>query len=186
MRAEAHCFLNSLSGRPALNQCCISKCRVGAPQSVNNGVCQNNYIGKCIFRCHQVTGNPSKKDSLKKINPTTCCSVRELQTAKLSIGLLTNSSGTAQSREWNFTALQGSAAGLYPIFLRHGALQAWQSRDSLQPASSSAAVPGQNIPAGESNPARGQSRRGATLPTPQVTNCETEHLNNVPKATMRG
>lgn len=128
LESRGSLLLNSLSGRSALNQCCISKCRVGAPQSVNNGVCQNDCIGKCISRCHQVAGNASKKDNLNKIIPTTCCSARELQTAELS-------KGTARNREWNFTALRGNAVGLYPIFLSHGALLAWQSRDSLQSAS---------------------------------------------------
>lgn len=31
-----------------------------------------------------------------------------------------------------------------------------------------------------------QPRRGDTLPTPQMRNCEIEHLNNGPKATMGG
>lgn len=60
-----------------------------------------------------------------------------------SIRLHTNSSSTAQYREpqpglWKVATLWGSAAGLYPLFLHHGALQACQSRDSFQPASSPA------------------------------------------------
>lgn len=50
----------------------------------------------------------------------------------------------------------------------------------------SAAVTGQNIPAGESDPAQGQPRRAATLLISQVRKHETENLNNMPKATLGG
>lgn len=50
----------------------------------------------------------------------------------------------------------------------------------------SAAVTGQNNPAGESDPAQGQSRRAATLPISQVRKHEIENLNYMPKATLGG
>lgn len=47
-----------------------------------------------------------------------------------------------------------------------------------------AALTGQSIFAGESDPAQGQSRKVVTLPILQVGNHETENLSDMPKATL--
>lgn len=49
---------------------------------------------------------------------------------------------------------------------------------------SGAALTGQSILAGESDPTQGQSRKVVTLPILQVGNHETENLNDIPKATL--
>lgn len=110
---------------------------------------------------------------LKKKKLTTCCSVKETQREMHPIRLHTNSSSTAQYREllpglWAVATLQGSAAGLYPLFLSHGAVP-----NLLPHQQSAAALTGQSILAGESDPAQGQSRKVVTLPISQVENHET-------------
>lgn len=74
-----------------------------------------------------------------------------------------------------------------PPFHKHRALQAWQSRGSLQPACSpktGTAFTEQSITAGESVPTQGQSRRVVTLPILQVGHHEIENLNDIPKTTL--